>query len=104
MLKAGAAQVFYIEVLDDHLKQAFDSFLEIAPPSCPVVCESPALRNHITPGLFFIVDKESNNNKKTVILQWKKKADKWIDTGTEKIETAVSEISLIDNEWKLLKN
>ena len=99
MLKAGAAKVFYIEVLDEYLEEAFDAFTKIAPPSCPIVCESPALRNYIIPGVFFIVDNTANKNKKTEILRWKASADKWIDTGTENISIISPNISIRDNKW-----
>ncbi len=99
MLKSGAAQVFYIEVLDDHLKEAFETFLEIIPPNRTVVCESPALRKYIIPGVFFVVDNDKNKNKKTEILQWKAFADRWIDTGTDNIDNIIPNIKIEKNEW-----
>ena len=100
MLEAGAVKVFYIEVLDAYLKPAFEHFMEIVPPSYPIVCESPALRNQIIPGVFFIVDNVTNKNKKMEILQWKESADEWIDSGTENMDSIIPNITLKNNEWK----
>jgi len=100
MLKAGAAKVFYIEVLDEYLKTAFEQFMNIIPEKHPIICESPALRNYIQPGTFFIVDNENNKNKKAKILKWKKAADKWIDIGKEDINSIFENLMIENNKWK----
>jgi len=96
MLKAGATKVYYIEVLDEHLKTAFDEFLKIPQPKTPIVCESPALINYVKPAVFFIVDNENNKKKKEEIFQQKAIADKWIDTGKEDILEVIKKLA-IDN-------
>jgi hypothetical protein len=64
MLKAGAAKVFFSKVTDDNLLNAFTEIMKYIPEGTPVVCESPALRYYIEPGLFIIMAAfESNNNK-----------------------------------------
>ncbi len=100
MLNVGAAKVFYIEVLDEYLKTAFEQFLNILPESYLLVCESPALRKYIQPGVFFIVDSERNKNKKKEVLQMRNVPNKWIDTGIEDISATVDSITIKDNTWK----
>jgi len=102
MLKSGAAKVFYIEVLDEYLEEAFEAFLKIAPHSYPVVCESPALRKYIIPGLFFIVNNKASTNKKENISKLKKHADKWIDTDNESIQDIINDVAVTNNKWKFL--
>jgi len=85
MLKAGACQVFYIECHDEYLKKAFEKFLKITDAQVPVICESPALRKYVKPGIFFIVDSKSNINKKQGVLDLKNHADFFIETDKESI-------------------
>ena len=97
MLKAGASKVYYIETKDDHLFEAFKIFQKIITSSLPIVCESPALRKYIEPGVFFIVDNEKNQNKKKDIIQLKEKADMWIDSYD--IQDILNKIILTKNTW-----
>jgi hypothetical protein len=57
-LEAGASQSFFMETDDEHLPKAFDIFMkECNPGNYPVICESGALGNLISPGiLIFISD------------------------------------------------
>jgi len=103
MLKAGAAKVFYIEVLDEYLKTAFEQFLNILPKSHPLICESPALRKYIQPGVFFIVDSERNKNKKKEILEFREKAEMWIDTDNDNIQDIINKIKSINSSWHFFK-
>ncbi len=100
MLKAEASNVFYIEVLDEYLETAFEHFQNIMPSPYPIVCESPALINYVKPGVFFIVDNENNKNKKKEIFLKRKIADKWIDTGKEKILTIIENLHCENNVWR----
>ncbi len=103
MLKAGASQVFYIETVDEHLKRAFEKFLEIIPDSSPVVCESPALRNYVIPRVFFVVDNKAVEKRKTGITRWRLSADRWIDTSKENINDILKDkLSFGNNRWKYL--
>ncbi len=100
MLKAGAYRVFYIETNDEHLLSAFIKFKELAPPGYPIVCESPALRNYVRPGVFFIVDSEANRNKKESILAWKSLADKYLEADKDNVEEFIENIGISDNSWR----
>ncbi len=73
MLQAGAHKVFYIECYDEFMKEAFEKFTQVADISRPIVCESPALRKYVKPGIFIIVDSKSNTNKKKDVLSMKHK-------------------------------
>ena len=55
MLKAGASRVFFAKVTDNSLFSAFKEIIRYIPPGTPVICESPALRRYVEPGLFIIM-------------------------------------------------
>jgi hypothetical protein len=59
MLNSGAGKVFYAKVLDDRIKFVFDKIMDHVPEGTPIICESPALRNFIEPGLFIIMTSET---------------------------------------------
>ena len=67
MLRSGAKRVFFAKVWDDQLLTVFNEIMEYIPVNLPIICESPALRNFIEPGVFIImtsnvVNKEMNIN------------------------------------------
>jgi hypothetical protein len=66
MLKAGASRAYFAKVLDNRLKFVFDKIMRMIPEGVPVVCESPALRNYVEPGVFVIMTSGSNNNHKNI--------------------------------------
>lgn len=104
MLNAGAAQVFYIECYDEYMKEAFEKFLQIAEISGPIVCESPALRKYVQPGIFIIVDSQSNLNKKKDVLDIKQKADLFIETDKEDFHHLVDRLVYCEDGWALKPN
>jgi len=68
MLKAGAAKVYFAKVTDKSLAFAFGEILKKVPAGTPIICESPALRKYVEPGLFIIMTSEDNNNQKNINL------------------------------------
>jgi hypothetical protein len=69
MLKAGSAHVYFAKVTDNELVNAFTEIMKLIPGGTPVVCESPALRHYIEPGLFVIMNSGNANNKDISDLQ-----------------------------------
>ena len=66
MLKAGASRVFFAKVTDNTVMRAFEDILGYIPSGTPVICESPALRNYIEPGLFIIMISGKKNKQKDI--------------------------------------
>jgi hypothetical protein len=66
MLQAGAIKVFYAQVNDDTLEEAFYEILEHIPSKAPIICESPALRYYIEPGLFIIMESSGSIKNKDI--------------------------------------
>jgi hypothetical protein len=55
LLEAGAAFVFWLRVLKDHLSEGVAALLEQVPAELPIVCESNSARLVLNPGLFVVV-------------------------------------------------
>src|SRR5450759_2532532 len=66
MLNSGASRVYFAKVLDDRLKFVFDKILNLISEGAPIVCESPALRNFIEPGVFIIMSSYTTNKRKNI--------------------------------------
>jgi hypothetical protein len=66
MLRAGAAKVYFAGVLDNKLFVAFTEIMKMVPSGTPVICESPALRDFVEPGLFIIMTSNSINKHKDI--------------------------------------
>jgi hypothetical protein len=66
MLHSGAGKVYFAKVFDDSLKFVFDKILELIPEGTPIICESPALRNFIEPGVFIIMSSETTRTRKDI--------------------------------------
>lgn len=103
MLIAGADQVYYIECYDEYMEEAFKVFLQVTDSSGPIICESPALRKYVEPGIFIIVDSQSNQNKKQDVLNIKQKADLFIETDTEGFEPLIKQIIYNQHCWTLVE-
>lgn len=66
MLRSGAGKGYFAKVLDNRLKFVFDKIMDFIPAGTPIICESPALRNFINPGVFVIMTSGTNNNQKNI--------------------------------------
>ncbi len=55
MLVAGASHVFFAKVTDETLFRAFSEIMEQIAGTPPIVCESPALRYYVDPGMFIVM-------------------------------------------------
>ena len=66
MLKAGASKVYFAKVTDGFLHEAFNEIMKGIPASAPVICESPALRYFVSPGLFIIMSSKAINKQKDI--------------------------------------
>jgi hypothetical protein len=66
MLSAGASAVYFAKVTDETVLQAFTAILKKIEPGIPVICESPALRYYVDPGMFVIMKSHKANNNKDI--------------------------------------
>jgi hypothetical protein len=66
MLHSGAHKVYFAKVWDDQLLGVFNEIMGYIPPNVPVICESPALRNYVEPGIFIIMSSNTVNKHKNI--------------------------------------
>jgi len=66
MLHSGASKVYFAKVLDDRLLFVFNKIRELIPEGTPIICESPALRNFVEPGVFIIISSETTSTRKNI--------------------------------------
>ena len=78
MLAAGASQVFYLEVKDDHLEEAMQALFASVSFKGPVVCESGRMRDVIEPSLFILVDRDDGREDKPGFIRYAAVADRVI--------------------------
>jgi hypothetical protein len=81
MLKAGASKVFYIQVLDEKLLEAFHFVIDKIGDNTPVIIESGALQRFIQPGLIVCLKGENPKKdcpKKAVVLEKDEEKEKFL--------------------------
>lgn len=66
MLKAGASKVYFAKVRESSLHDAFKEIIRHVPSGTPLICESPALRRYIEPGIFIIMTSLAKDNQKDI--------------------------------------
>ena len=66
MLAAGADKVYFAKVWDEHLPDVFRKIMRLIAIGSPVICESPALRKYIEPGVFLIMKSMTENKQKNI--------------------------------------
>jgi hypothetical protein len=66
ILNSGASKVYFAKVWDDKLLTVFTEIMKLVPTGSPVICESPALRNFVEPGVFIIMTSETVNKHKNI--------------------------------------
>jgi hypothetical protein len=66
MLNSGAYKVYFAKVWDNQLLDVFNEIMKYIPMNVPIICESPALRYYIDPGVFVIMTSDNVNKQKDV--------------------------------------
>jgi len=102
MLAAGASLAYYIETTDQFLLAAFKKFLELIQPASPIVCESPALRKYIEPGVFIFMQGWDFTNPKADIQEIIPLADKVIELNEALALAFLATVKFEKSRWFLL--
>jgi len=66
LLLSGAGKVYFAKVLDCRLRFVFEKIMDLIPEDTPIICESPALRKFIDPGVFIIMSSETTRTRKDI--------------------------------------
>ena len=101
MLNAGASRSFYIEAKDTFVNTAFHELYENLPSNVPIICESPALRAFVNPGVFIITHHAAVIYQKEYIIDQYPLADLMIDISSNDRVNSLDIIHFKEDEWKL---
>lgn len=105
MLRAGASAVYWLRVRDGALKDGASALLEKIESSfgkgIPVVCESNSLRTVLEPGLFFVLNRQSNSSIKKSCRTVEHHSDKKITLLSieQGFDFDIKKISFINGGW-----
>ncbi len=101
LLNAGAARVFWLRVLREHLPEGFAALLDVLGPDAVSICESNSLRHVVEPGLFLMVTDPKAGNWKDSAREVKQYASRIIVSDGNGFDLNLDEIELIDGKWRL---
>lgn len=100
MLKAGASKVFYIESEAENISNAFDAFSEKIKPGQIIVCESNGLSELVKPGVFLLVDRNENLEKKPSAKKALQKVDAVVEMKNGSFKHVQKRLLLGIDGWK----
>jgi hypothetical protein len=98
-LLAGASEVYYMQVWDHELEDAFNELLKICGPGRPMIVESGWLRNLVEPGLFIIVNRKGNSCFKESIEGYRKMEHIWIESDGNSFSPEIDKIDFLNGTW-----
>jgi len=93
MLKAGAAQVFYIQSDKDRVGEAFQLVREILPSNAAIICESGGLKKYIKPAISILCTAGDGHKS------FDSSADLFYDFNKEKMESLLNQIDFDKDGW-----
>jgi len=99
MIAAGAQKVYYIEVTDSHLQDAFDELMPLLPEEGPIVCESGGLRNLIEPSMFIMLNEFGREELKEGFKKLSPLADKIVLFEGSNFDYSPEKIKFNGNKW-----
>lgn len=98
-LLAGAEKVFYIQVTDVHLEEAFEMMSIHISYEKPVVVESASLRKILVPELYFFI-RRNNDEMKTSAAEMQKLADAIVYSEGSRFSLDPESL-IFDQTWKI---
>jgi hypothetical protein len=101
LLSAGAAKVYWLRVLKEHLEEGAAALLECIGPDMPVVCESNSLRHVVAPGLFLQFRHEEMSGVKASASAVRSYADYEVIFDGEGFDIPPGEVAFCNNRWTL---
>lgn len=104
MLLSGAKRVFYVQVKDNYLQEAFYKVSELIPPETPVICESGGLINIVKPGVFIMVRSKDPTSIKSNTQQLLKQAHAIVEFNGHEFNPLSLPLSHTPRGWRLEKH
>ncbi len=103
MLKVGAKKVFYIQCTDNYLPEVFNEIKKLIPEKSNIIIESGGARNIFTPKLFLMIKHADINKVKPKSVKLLNLADKIITFKNNSHNFDISQITIKNNIWSILK-
>lgn len=100
MLRAGAAEVYYIQVWDRNIEKAFMRLMDHVDIKQPMICESGWLRTVVEPGLFLILNRKGNADMKESVKEYREHPHIWVEFDGREFDLEEGRIRLENGEWK----
>ena len=101
LLAAGAADVFWLRVLQTQIQEGITALLDVIGPDAVMVCESNSLRRAVEPGLFLMVKTGSSKTWKSSAKQVRKFADRIVVSDGSGFDFDIDRLKLADGKWSL---
>lgn len=99
---AGAYRVFFVMVLDNNLQEAFDKLMQIGGRENPMIIESAALRNIITPSQFLLLTHVDRPKPKKSIEHLMEYVNHKVTLFHDYHDFGPDNLSYENKEWKLI--
>jgi molybdopterin-guanine dinucleotide biosynthesis protein A len=104
LLAAGASRVYWLRVLQAHLREGLSALLDVIGPDTVIICESNSLRRIVKPGLFVMVQSPRQRAWKPSARSVRKYADLIVTRCAGKLDFDIERIELVDKQWRLHEN
>ncbi|GAI96847.1 unnamed protein product, partial [marine sediment metagenome] len=101
LLAAGAADVFWLRVLQTQIQEGITALLDVIGPDAVIVCESNSLRQVVEPGLFLMVKSGNSKTWKSSAKQVRKFADRIVVSDGSGFDFDIDRLKLADGKWSL---
>jgi len=101
MKAAGADEVFFLQVNDLYLKEAFNYTLSLIPPDDFIVIESGGLRNFLKPALFFFLESVNKSTIKENAQANRLLADKIVEFDGDDFNFQIKNIKIVEGKIEL---
>jgi len=102
MLEAGADKVYFIQVKDDQLENAFAKLMTLINPKSLLICESGWLRSMVKPGVFIMANHEGREDLKENFKKLMSKADLKVIYNGQSFHPGIEKIRLRNQMWGIL--
>ena len=101
MLHSGAKEVYYMQVKDDSLNDAFNTLIKTMNKNSLIVCESGGLRRLINPGAFLLLTRNDTEELKAGVKDLIHLADNIIKFDGEGFDFDLEKLSVSENTWSI---
>jgi molybdopterin-guanine dinucleotide biosynthesis protein A len=103
LLAAGASRVFWLRVMETHLKEGTVALFDIIGPDAISVCESNSLRQVIEPALFLMVEGRHLKEWKSSAWNVKEYADRIVTSNSDGFDFDIDRVKLTNGKWTMLE-